>query len=207
MINANTVKQSFAAIAQAMTHNKELLTKLDSAAGDGDLGISMEQGFGAVVAFLDQCDETDLGVLLMRTSGVLNEASPSTLGTVLSVGLMTGGKTLKGKTEAAAADFAQFMEVGCQGIMTRSKSAPGEKTILDALLPAARALREAADAGKDLPEATALAAQAAAKGCEDTLKMKAVHGRAAYYAEKSIGLQDGGATVAKIIFETLADLH
>ncbi|MFA9381948.1 MAG: dihydroxyacetone kinase subunit L [Acetanaerobacterium sp.] len=189
-----------------MTENKELLTQLDSAAGDGDLGISMEQGFCAVVTFQKTCDEADVGILLMRTAAALNEASPSTLGTVLSVGIMAGGKAIKGKNPCGVDEMATFLAAGCEAIMIRSKSAPGEKTILDALIPAEQAVRRAADQDQSLSEALTAAAAAAAQGCEKTRSMIAVHGRAAYYAKKSIGLQDGGATVAKIIFETLAGL-
>lgn len=205
MINANIVKQAFKQIAQTMKQNNELLTKLDSAAGDGDLGISMEQGFHAVAAFLENENDTDLGRLLIRASAVLNEASPSTLGTVLSVGLMAGGRTLKGVEECGIEQAAVFLETGCDAIMTRSKCSPGEKTILDALIPAAKAVRACADSNGTLAQGAKDAAKAAADGCAQTVDMMAVHGRAAYYAEKTIGLQDGGATVAKILFETVSD--
>lgn len=209
MIDATTLRRFFENAAQAMTENKELLTALDSATGDGDLGISMEKGFCAVAEFAAAPESGDLGALLIRAAAVLNEASPSTLGTILSVGMMSMGKALRNRELCGPPELAEAVAMGNRAIMERSKSAPGEKTILDALLPAQAALEAAAGDGKSLGDALEMARNAAENGMERTCGMKAVHGRAAYYAEKSIGQQDGGATVAHILFaaacETVAD--
>ncbi len=89
--------------------------------------------------------------------------------------------------------------------MEKAGSKPGEKTILDSVVPAAAVL--CSSTGKTDKEVFAAAAEAAAKGSEATAEMKAVHGRAAYYGERSIGLIDGGAEVGRLIFETLSCLH
>ena len=88
--------------------------------------------------------------------------------------------------------------------MEKAGSKPGEKTILDAIVPAAEALRDNADRGERA--ALEAAARAAAEGSEATANMPAVHGRAAYYGEKSIGLVDGGSVVGRLIFETLTKI-
>jgi len=112
-------------------------------------------------------------------------------------------KALKGKTEASLEDVAGAMDAGLATIMEKAKSKPGEKTILDALHPAVEALKENAASG-DAKAAFALAAAAAADGSENTKSMRSVHGRAAYYGDKSIGLLDGGSVVGKLIFEGIS---
>ena len=90
------------------------------------------------------------------------------------------------------------MDAGLKMIMDKANSKPGEKTILDALHPAIEALK--AHANEDAKTAFAAAAAAAAEGSESTKQMRSVHGRAAYYGDKSIGMLDGGSVVGKLIF-------
>jgi dihydroxyacetone kinase len=110
-------------------------------------------------------------------------------------------KALKGKEEAGLEEVSAALEAGLANIMEKAKSKPGEKTILDSLCPAVQALK---NSGGDKAAAWAGAAQAAAVGSESTRAMKSVHGRAAYYGEKSIGILDGGSVVGKFIFEGIA---
>jgi dihydroxyacetone kinase-like protein len=202
-MNANDIKLGFKAIAEAMDQHYDLLTQLDSEAGDGDLGVSMKQGFSAVSDAVGKNSAPDVGRLLGSAAMALNEASPSTLGTIISTGLLACGKALRGKTEVDAQEAAAAFSSGLDAIMKRSGAKPGEKTILDSLIPAQQALAAAAREGLSGAEALRLASEAASDGCEHTKSMKAVHGRAAYYAGASIGRQDGGATVGKIIFSAL----
>jgi dihydroxyacetone kinase len=94
------------------------------------------------------------------------------------------------------------MEAGIASIMEKAKSKPGEKTVLDALCPGIEALKR--HAGDDPRTAWTEAARAAAAGSESTRNMRSVHGRAAYYGDKSIGILDGGSVVGKLIFEAIA---
>ena len=191
-----------AAIARTMESNRDYLVELDQQNGDGDLGISMAQGYSAISAYLFGSDEEDIGRALLRCSSLFNDAAPSTLGTITSFCLMGMAKSLKGKRDANLAEWAEALEAGLRLVMERAKSKEGDKTILDALLPGLRALKAAAAGGK--VQALALAAKAAAAGSEATRAMKSVHGRAAYYGDKSIGLIDGGSVVGRLIFESLA---
>lgn len=199
-MNAESLKKAVASISEVMAQNKDYLVELDAQNGDGDLGISMSGGYAAVSAWLATADETDLGKLMMKCSGIFNESAPSSLGTITSIGMMGMAKALKGKTEADLGELAAAMDAGLAAIMEKAKSKPGEKTILDALHPAIEALKEKAAAG-DSKAAFAAAAQAAATGSENTKNMRSVHGRAAYYGDKSIGMLDGGSVVGKLIFE------
>lgn len=202
MINAESVKTAVNAVASSMAQNKEYLIGLDQRNGDGDLGISMSDGFRAMAEYLNQTEETDLGKLFQKSSRSFNEAAPSSLGTILSIGMMGIAKALRGKTEVDVREFAEACSKGLSGIMDKAGSKPGEKTILDALCPAVEALKDSGDVSDK--EAFDNAAAAAARGAESTKEMQAVHGRAAYYGEKSIGLIDGGAIVGKLIFEGIA---
>ena len=105
------------------------------------------------------------------------------------------------RQEATFAECADALDAGLNKIMEKAKSKPGEKTILDALYPAIEVLKNSD--GSDKVAALKSAAEAAAEGSENTKNMKSVHGRAAYYAEKSIGTLDGGSVVGKLIFEAI----
>ncbi len=202
-MDSRTVSAVFDAVSAKMTANRDYLIELDAQNGDGDLGISMDTGFRAVSAFAREADEPDLGRLFMKSAKALNEASPSSLGTILSFLMMGMAKALKGKTDADADEAALAMEAGLNLIMEKAGSKRGEKTILDALGPGVDALK--AGAGLPLRERLKAAADAAAAGSESTRRMRAVHGRAAYYGDKSLGVLDGGSAVGRLIFEGIAE--
>lgn len=202
-MNATSVMTGLRKISNIMAENKDYLIKLDQQNGDGDLGVSMSEGFAAAAEFAEGTQETDLGKLLMQTGGVFNEAAPSSLGTIISFAFMGMAKSLKGRTEADLGEFAEAMMAGIQKIMDKAGSKPGEKTILDSIYPAAQVLLENKDG--DFKDALKKAAKAAAEGSESTIAMKSVHGRAAYYGEKSIGILDGGSVVGKLIFEAISE--
>ncbi|MDR0400872.1 MAG: dihydroxyacetone kinase subunit L, partial [Treponema sp.] len=130
-------------------------------------------------------------------------AAPSSLGTIISFGFMGMAKALKGKEDAGAAELAAAMEAGLANIMEKAKSKPGEKTILDSLCPAVEALKAHAAEGRAAMYQAA--ARAAAEGSEASRNMRSVHGRAAYYGDKSIGVLDGGSVVGSLIFQGLEE--
>ena len=202
-MNVQHLKGAFACISDIMTENRDYLVELDSQNGDGDLGISMSSGYQAVREFVNQSEETDLGKTLMKCSSVFNEAAPSSLGTITAFGMMGMAKALKGKNECTMEELAEAMYAGIRMIMDKAKSKPGEKTILDALHPGVQALKT--HAGEGAEAAFAAAADAAAEGSESTRQMRSVHGRAAYYGDKSIGMLDGGSVVGKLIFAGISN--
>lgn len=197
------IKKAAISIYKKMEENRDYLIELDQQNGDGDLGLSMCSGFKALNDFLAATHEKDLGKMFMQASRTFNEAAPSSLGTILSFGMMGIAKALRGKSEITTKEMADALCAGVNNIMEKAKCRPGEKTILDALFPGVEALCRNAD--QDLTIACREAAKAAAEGSENTRNMKSVHGRAAYYGEKSIGILDGGSVVGKLIFEGIAD--
>lgn len=201
VLDAPRLVKALEAVSALIAENRDFLVELDSRAGDGDLGISMDNGYKAVAKALQGTAEKDLGKLLMQCGRVFNEASPSSLGTITSFGFMGMARALKGKENADLKELSAAMENGLVLIMDKAGSKQGEKTILDSLSPAITALK--ANADKPAQEAFAAAASAAADGAESTRQMRAVHGRAAYYEDGGVGYLDGGAVVGKLIFEAI----
>ena len=200
-MNISELKDAFSYVSDIMTENKDYLIKLDQQNGDGDLGVSMANGFKAVCEYLSTSEETDLGGILMKSSMVFNETAPSSLGTIISFAFMGMAQSLKGNEEATLLQVASAMQNGINKIMEKAGSKPGEKTVLDSLCPGVDALYKNAEL--DALSALKAAADASKEGAESTRQMRSVHGRAAYYGDKSIGLIDGGAVVGNLIFEAL----
>ncbi len=182
--------------------HRDTLTELDQQSGDGDLGVSMCSGFQAAAERLDTLNATDLGTALREASRAFNEAAPSSMGTILSIFMNGMARQLRGKETASLDEMTAALTAGTDNITRLAGSRPGEKTVLDALCPAAEALRENRYA--EPAEALTKAAAAARAGYEATKGMKAVWGRAAYYGEQSVGLADGGACVGWLLFEVIA---
>ncbi len=202
-MDRDSLTKAFLAISRVMAENRDYLIELDQQNGDGDLGISMSDGYRAVADYLAQSPETDLGRLLMQSAVVFNEAAPSSLGTITSFGLMGMARALKGKSEATLCELADAMAAGIQQIMVKAGAKPGEKTILDAIFPAVQTLK--AHCGEDAKTAFDAACEAAKTGSEATRLMRSVHGRAAYYGDKSIGILDGGSVAGALVFKGIRD--
>ncbi len=203
-MNLVSFKNAFSRLSSTMKESRDLLVEMDSQNGDGDLGISMSEGFSAIDNFAASFEDDDLGRFLMRGASVFNEAAPSSLGTIISFGLMGMAKSLKGKSECDVKELAEAMQAGAEHIMVKAESKRGEKTILDSLCPGIDELLKSASQGINEKEAFCAAASAAAEGAESTKSMEAVHGRAARYKNKSLGLMDGGAMVGKLIFQAIS---
>lgn len=184
-----------------MNENKEYLIDLDSVVGDGDLGLTMGDGFKAAYEAVKDGAETDAGKLLYQSGKAMSVAVPSTMGTLMASGLMQAGKVLKGKTELDNLDLVTVFQAYLDGVANRGKAKVGDKTFLDGLDPAVTALRESISSGKSLKEAAKQAAAAAEKGFENTTTMVAVHGRAATRGEASRSLKDPGAAVAMLLMK------
>lgn len=204
MIDAKVLTIGFDAISKKMSENRMHLISIDQQIGDGDLGISMDNGFKAAA---DMCcanaDTADIGKLLFLAGKSFNEAAPSSLGTIVSMLLIDAAKQLKGTEVIALADFGNIMHKSMNAIMGKLDSRLGEKTFFDSVVPAAKALCEEGVVSDK--QRLKNAAEAARNGVESTRDMVAQHGRAAYFGEKTLGSIDGGAEAGRIIFETIEE--
>lgn len=195
------LKVALASIVKVMEEAKEELIELDGAMGDGDLGLTMCKGFQAVSEEINHVDEADMGKLIMKLGMKMNAVVPSTMGTLVSTCFVKGAMKAKGKTALELADVVEMGRAAVQGVMERGKCKVGDKTMLDALYPAVEAMAAACEAGKTSAQVSEAAYQAAVDGVEKTKTLQSVHGRAAYYNEKSIGRQDPGATAVMYIIK------
>lgn len=204
-ITSLNIVEIYNSIHNVMLENKDYLVELDAKAGDGDLGISMCQGFSGVCEELGTLDPAKFepAKIIMKAAMAMNEYSPSSLGTILSIAMMSGAKSIKGINELGVEECRDFVAVAIEGIMKKAGSKRGEKTILDSLGYACDSLNDSVNTSLTLKEAVQAAADASAEGMLATKGMMAVHGRAAYYREKSIGNIDGGATVGMLIFKAI----
>lgn len=191
--------------ADVIAENKEYLTQLDSAIGDADHGINMNRGFQAVVGKLDGIPNGDIGNL-MKTVGMtlvstVGGAGGPLYGTLfLQIGVATAGKA-----ELEGADWVLALEKGVEGVQMRGKAEPGDKTMVDALIPARDAFRQALDEGESFAGALQRSASAAEEGMKATIPWVARKGRASYLGERSAGHQDPGATSSFLLLRAAAD--
>ncbi len=190
---------------QVVAENRDYLTRLDSAIGDADHGINMDRGFGAVVTKLPGVASADIGKILNTTGMTLVSTVGGAGGPLYGTFFMKAGAVLAGKDEIEIGDWLAALDSAIAGVMQRGKSTTGEKTMLDALVPARDALRGAVDAGRDQGDALRAAASAAEEGMKATVPMLATKGRASYLGERSIGHQDPGATSSYLMLKCAAD--
>ena len=193
-LDSRAIRALLRAVAAALHAHVDEIRELDAQIGDGDLGITVDLMAKALVEFADATEETDIGRLFMQCGLAVNRANPSTFGTIMASGLMGGGKALTGKTSLTIDDWVVFGEAAVESMQSRGKASLGDKTVLDALVPAVQALK--AQRGKSGDERAALwvAAQACEAGMKATTGMVAKCGKARVFQEKSVGVQDGGAT-------------
>ncbi len=199
-MNTDYIKKLLACMAEVMQENKELLIEYDSVVGDGDLGLTMSDGFNAASDKIASSTETDIGKMLYFAGKAMSTAVPSTMGTLMASGFMQAGKALKGKEELTNEELVTLFEAYEEGVANRGKAKIGDKTFLDGLHPAVESLKENITK-VSLHEAATLAAKAAEDGYENTATMLAVHGRAATRGEASRSLKDPGAYVAVLMMK------
>lgn len=188
-------------IQKIMTENREYLIGLDSVVGDGDLGLTMGDGFVAAYEAVKDAEITDVGKLLYAAGKAMSIAVPSTMGTLMASGFMQAGKALKGKEELSTSDIVEIFRAYEDGVKHRGKANVGEKTFLDGLDPAVKAMEASLAEGDDLTVMASKARQAAQEGFQSTTSMIAVHGRAATRGEASRSLEDPGAAVAVLLMK------
>ena len=194
------------ALQKVFAENRQHLTDLDSAVGDGDLGISLDRGFTAVQAELSANPPADLRSVFQTAATVLIRTMGGTAGPLLGTFFLRAGAACAGKSELAPADVMALFQAGVEGIQQRGKAALGDKTMLDALLPAVDAMRGAVEAGRGLPEILERGAAAAEAGMRATISMSARKGRASYLGERSVGHPDPGATASHLMLKAAAEV-
>jgi dihydroxyacetone kinase-like protein len=204
-LTESDAKSILALLKTRMAENRERLIELDAALGDSDLGLTMSAGFAQAAEATAALKGLTPGEIFTKAGLTIATTAPSTMGTLLATGFMKGGKAVRDKETLELEDLAAMFAAFTEAAAARGKAKPGEKTVLDVLVPVCEALRASADAGEELPAALTKAAEAADSGLLATRDMIAVHGRPAYYGEQSRGMQDPGATVGYLIVQAFSD--
>lgn len=192
-------------VAIVLRENRDFLTQLDSPIGDADHGVNMDRGFQAVVEKLPSVAGMDIGSILKTVGSTLVSTVGGASGPLYGTAFLRAGIVSAGKHELDEADIVSILEAAIAGIKARGKAQSGEKTMLDALIPALTAAKEAEARHLDLSQLLQHASAAAEVGMKATIPMLATKGRASYLGERSIGHQDPGATSSWLILKTLAE--
>jgi phosphoenolpyruvate---glycerone phosphotransferase subunit DhaL len=180
------------------------LCALDAAAGDGDLGVTLDTGFTHVREALEALDNADAGAMLSKSGSELARSAPSTMGTLLATAFLRAGKAVAGVRLVEAQHVAELLQAAAVGVADRGKARAGERTVLDAMYPAAAAAAAASAAGETTMPALAAAAAAARAGAEATVSMEPQHGRSGWLRERARGTKDAGAVAWAIYLNGLA---
>jgi dihydroxyacetone kinase-like protein len=190
--------------AAVVAIQRDYLTQLDAAIGDGDHGTNMNRGFEAVEkALAGQNGDVPPGRLLILAGKTLVSTVGGASGPLWGSALRAAGRTLGDAESFDGAELSAAIDAAIAAVVDLGAASPGDKTMIDALVPASDALRTGLESGVPLPVALSAAGEAAEEGAHATVPMLARKGRASYLGERSIGHQDPGATSAALIVRAL----
>ena len=205
-LKAEDLRNILEKLAGVFEESKDHLNDLDTKLGDGDHGLSMARGFGAVAAYVKEKCPTMISNILMEGGMQFNEAAGSTIGILMFSALREAGKAAAEKEQITLADLKEMLETAIKGIMKRGKAEVGQKTILDSLHPALRALEVGlATPEPDEKRLIESVVRAALEGADNTRQLEPSIGRAKWFAERSKGEIDPGAVSGYLIIQTVAD--
>jgi phosphoenolpyruvate---glycerone phosphotransferase subunit DhaL len=190
--------------ALLVAENKDLLTDLDAAIGDGDHGANMDRGMRAVLVALDDTAPVTASALFNKVGMTLVSTVGGASGPLFGTFFLRAGASFSDTAEISLAQLAAALRTGLEGIVARGKAEAGDKTMYDALAPAVDALDSAVSEGMDKADALKLALVAAENGRDATTPMLARKGRASYLGERSVGHQDPGATTVALLMAAAA---
>jgi dihydroxyacetone kinase-like protein len=201
-VDAETVRRWLQAAAASLHEQRDYLTQLDAAIGDADHGTNMDRGFTAVVEKLEGL-EAPPGRLLITAGGTLVSTVGGASGPLWGTALRRAGRALGDALEFDGPELSSAFEAALEGVVELGAAQEGDKTMVDALAPAVRALRDRLDGGSTVADALAAARAACEDGMRATVPLQASKGRASYLGERSIGHQDPGATSTALIVAAL----
>jgi phosphoenolpyruvate---glycerone phosphotransferase subunit DhaL len=200
-VTSEQVRDWIRRFADVVSERRMELVRLDTAIGDGDHGTNLDRGMKKAVEKLDSTEGGDIGADLKAVGMALVSSVGGAAGPLYGTLFLQMGGAAAGKDELDLDGWTAAVEAGVNGVQARGKAEPGDKTMIDALLPAVAALRE----GGDLGEALERSAAAAEDGMKATTPLEARKGRASYLGPRSVGHQDPGATSSYLLLRAAAD--
>jgi dihydroxyacetone kinase-like protein len=201
-VTADQVRDWIRRFADVIAEHRAELVALDTAIGDGDHGTNMDRGMKKALEKLDTQEGADIGALLKGVAMTLISSVGGAAGPLYGTLFLQMGTSAAGKEELDLAGWTAALDAGIKGVQARGKAEPGDKTMIDALLPALAAL-ESADG--DMGAALAKAADASEEGMKATIPLEARKGRASYLGPRSVGHQDPGATSSYLLMRSAAE--
>ena len=203
-ITTAQMRRALETMCDTIENEKEYLSELDGAIGDGDHGVNMAKCFREVKKKLAASAAEDVGALFKDVGMVVMNSVGGAMGALYGTFFLKLSQSAAGKSEVNLNDLVTMFQTGEKGILDIGKASLGDKTLLDTLAPAVRAIEAAAKEGKPLAGALADFEEAARQGMESTKDMLAKMGRASRLGERTIGHQDAGATSCYFILRSLA---
>ena len=204
MVNSEKVLEIILEIASCVDKHKDYLTELDQPIGDSDHGINLARGFEAVRQKADAMKGQDIGGILKTTGMALVSTVGGASGPLYGSAFMKAGMAMAGRREMGPDDFVTMLDAACEAVKQRGKAVEGEATMLDAMMPSLRAVRDALAENRVFSEALEDGVRASWAGAEHTKDLIATKGRASYVGERGLGHQDPGATSYSYMLETIA---
>ena len=203
IIDSKAITAAFLRVAHALQENQAYLLQLDQAVGDGDLGITLSKIGQAMQEYAASAPTDDLGKFFANAGLTANRVGSSSMGTLLATALMRAGKEVRGLAELTPENLAAMLTAADQGVQERGKAQLGDKTLVDALHPAAEAFAGAVGAGEPLEVAGMEMLRAAEAGRDRVTPLQSKIGRASWVGERSIGQVDPGCAALVIIFKAI----
>ena len=187
--------------SQTFAREQDYLTELDTTIGDGDHGLNMNRGFQKVAEKLPTVADKDIATILKTTGMTLLSSVGGASGPLFGTFFIKAAQSAANKESLTVADLAELIKIGTEGIVSRGRAEPNDKTMCDVWWPISEALTLASS--QPLDKAITAAVAAAKQGVESTINMQARKGRASYLGERSIGHPDPGGASVLLMIETL----
>lgn len=204
-VSDEQLAHAFGGAAEIFAEKKEELCEMDARMGDGDLGLTMQKGFGALPGLLrENSVPGNIGKTLMKAGMEMAGLVPSTMGTLMASGIMEGGKAVGAVAQLGPKELSAFLTGFAAGIQKRGKCELGDRTLLDAMDAGAKSAAQALAGGKDMAGMMQAAVQGAEVGVEATKSMLPKFGKAAVFSAKAKGIPDQGAVAGKYFLEGMA---
>jgi len=204
-VSAPDVVRWLAEVQRVLAEHRQQLTDLDAAIGDADHGTNMDRGFSAVAAELAAHPPHDLQATFQSVATVLIRTVGGAAGPLYGTFFLRAATVCSGKSELAPGDVVNLFQASVAGIQQRGKAVAGDKTMVDAWIPALNAMSRALESGSSLTEILEEGVKAAQAGMLATVPMQARKGRASYLGARSIGHQDPGATSSYLLLQAAAE--
>lgn len=203
-MSGNEAVEAIIRAANQLIAMRDELNTLDAAMGDGDSGLTAEKGATGLLEYIKANPPTaDLGKWLAQAGMAYNKAAPSTMGTLVATAFMRAGKEVMGRAELEADDLSKMFMAASLGMQERGKAKPGDKTIIDAIHPAAEAFQAAISSGATLEAAGKKALEAARKGRDAAIPLRSMMGRANWVGERTEGQPDPGTVLFVGVLEAV----